>query len=198
MLVAAGGLVTAAAHDAKTDGRLSKIGPAPDFALTAQDGRRLVLRDLRGKVVAVTFIYASCTDACPLLTSKLATLQIPLGRDFGARVQYASGDDQTALAAEGMVCSMSRRGNCWDNAVAESFFATLKVELVHDASWATRQERSCTLGRRSPRPWGPASRHNRPHSDATASGTPGADATGPRRRLREEGREADRAQPTVR
>src|SRR5207249_6538715 len=32
----------------------------------------------------------------------------------------------------------SRRGDCWDNAVAESFFATLKVELVHDATWATR------------------------------------------------------------
>jgi transposase InsO family protein len=53
--------------------------------------------------------------------------------------QYASGDYQAVLAAEGIVCSMSRRGNCWDNAVAESFFATLKVELVHDASWATRQ-----------------------------------------------------------
>jgi transposase InsO family protein len=53
--------------------------------------------------------------------------------------QYASGDYQAALAAEGMVCSMSRRGNCWDNAVAESFFATLKVELAHDAGWVTRQ-----------------------------------------------------------
>ena len=53
--------------------------------------------------------------------------------------QYASGDYQAVLTAEGIVCSMSRRGNCWDNAVAESFFATLKVELVHDASWATRQ-----------------------------------------------------------
>ncbi len=52
--------------------------------------------------------------------------------------QYASGDYQQALAAEGIVCSMSRRGNCWDNAVAESFFATVKVELVHDATWATR------------------------------------------------------------
>ena len=52
--------------------------------------------------------------------------------------QYASGDYQAALAAEGIVCSMSRRGNCWDNAVAESFFATIKVELVHDAAWATR------------------------------------------------------------
>jgi transposase InsO family protein len=53
--------------------------------------------------------------------------------------QYASGDYQALLAAEEIVCSMSRRGNCWDNAVAESFFATLKVELVHDASWVTRQ-----------------------------------------------------------
>src|SRR5712664_2454784 len=52
--------------------------------------------------------------------------------------QYASGDYQTALDRQGIVGRMSRRGYCWDNAVAESFFATLKVELVHDALWATR------------------------------------------------------------
>ena len=52
--------------------------------------------------------------------------------------QYASGDYQRVLAAAGIICSMSRRGNCWDNAVAESFFATIKVELVHDATWQTR------------------------------------------------------------
>jgi len=52
--------------------------------------------------------------------------------------QYASRDYQQVLAQHRIVCSMSRRGDCWDNAVAESFFATLKVELVHDASWATR------------------------------------------------------------
>ena len=52
--------------------------------------------------------------------------------------QYASGDYQRLLAQHGIVGSMSRRGNCWDNAVAESFFATIKVELVHDAAWATR------------------------------------------------------------
>jgi len=52
--------------------------------------------------------------------------------------QYASGDYQNALGAKGIICSMSRRGNCWDNAVAESFFATVKVELVHDATWQTR------------------------------------------------------------
>jgi putative transposase len=43
--------------------------------------------------------------------------------------QYASDDYQTALVAEGFVCSMSRRGDCYDNAVVESFFGTLKAEL---------------------------------------------------------------------
>jgi transposase InsO family protein len=51
--------------------------------------------------------------------------------------QYASGDYQAVLAAHGVVCSMSRRANCWDNAVAESFFSTLKIELAHDADWTT-------------------------------------------------------------
>jgi putative transposase len=35
---------------------------------------------------------------------------------------------------------MSRKGNCWDNAVAESFFATIKKELVHHRRWTTRLE----------------------------------------------------------
>lgn len=70
--------------------RLAKIGPAPEFTLTTQDNARLSLRDLRGKVVAVTFIYASCTDTCPLLTAKLAGLQAKLGADFGPKVFFAS------------------------------------------------------------------------------------------------------------
>ncbi len=53
-------------------------------------------------------------------------------------VQYASGTYQSMLAANGIKCSMSRRGDCWDNAVAESFFATLKTELVADAKWQSR------------------------------------------------------------
>jgi putative transposase len=52
--------------------------------------------------------------------------------------QYASGDYQALLTAHGFVGSMSRRGNCWDNAVAESFFSTLKIELVYTTEWATR------------------------------------------------------------
>jgi len=43
--------------------------------------------------------------------------------------QYASGDYRKALVASGITCSMSRRGNCWDNAVSESWFSTLKAEL---------------------------------------------------------------------
>jgi len=45
---------------------------------------------------------------------------------------YAGDDYQAALEANGVVCSMSRRGNCWDNAVAESFFSTLKSEVALD------------------------------------------------------------------
>jgi putative transposase len=54
--------------------------------------------------------------------------------------QYASGDYQSALHERGVVCSMSRKGNCWDNAVAESFFATLKTECVYSRRFATRRE----------------------------------------------------------
>jgi transposase InsO family protein len=46
-------------------------------------------------------------------------------------VQYASALYQKLLAKAGIVCSMSRKGNCWDNAVAESFFSTLKRELIY-------------------------------------------------------------------
>ena len=39
-----------------------------------------------------------------------------------------------------IVCSMSRKGDCWDNAVSESFFGTLKTELINRLSWPTRLE----------------------------------------------------------
>jgi putative transposase len=54
--------------------------------------------------------------------------------------QYASGNYRRLLAANRVVCSMSRRGDCWDNAVAESFFSTLKLELVYESEWATRSQ----------------------------------------------------------
>jgi protein SCO1 len=84
------GSTLAMAHKAKEGGRLSKIGPAPEFTLTSTDGGRLSLGDLRGKVVAVTFIYATCTDTCPLLTAKMAGMQKRLGPDFGSKVRFVS------------------------------------------------------------------------------------------------------------
>jgi protein SCO1 len=69
---------------------LPTIGPAPTFALVREDGTRLSLEALRGKVVAVTFIYTSCADTCPLLTAKMATVQSRLGAEFGPKVAFVS------------------------------------------------------------------------------------------------------------
>jgi protein SCO1/2 len=69
---------------------LPKIKPAPEFALTKQDGKRLALKELRGKALAITFIYASCADTCPLLTAKMAGIQDRLGADFGKKVYFVS------------------------------------------------------------------------------------------------------------
>lgn len=59
--------------------------------------------------------------------------------------QYASGAYQAKLAEYGMVCSMSRKANCWDNAVAESFFNSLKNERVHGQRYRTRDEARADL-----------------------------------------------------
>ena len=59
--------------------------------------------------------------------------------------QYASEHYQRRLAGEGIACSMSRRGNCWDNAPMESFFASLKKELVHDEDYATREQAKASI-----------------------------------------------------
>jgi len=55
-------------------------------------------------------------------------------------VQYASNDYRALLEGKKVVASMSRKGNCWDNAVAESFFATVEIELIQDEDWHTRNE----------------------------------------------------------
>ena len=54
--------------------------------------------------------------------------------------QYCSSDYQTLLTEYGMLASMSRKGNCWDNAPTESFFNSLKNERTHHARYATRDE----------------------------------------------------------
>lgn len=54
--------------------------------------------------------------------------------------QYAAGDYRALLKANGIVPSMSRKGNCWDNAPMESWFHTLKTELVHHTRYTSRDE----------------------------------------------------------
>lgn len=54
--------------------------------------------------------------------------------------EYYAGDYQKLLGEHDLVCSMSRKGNCWDNAVMESFFHSLKVEQVHHDDYRTRDE----------------------------------------------------------
>ena len=55
-------------------------------------------------------------------------------------IQYCSGEFQSLVSEYGIVPSMSRKGNCWDNAPVESFFGTLKAEEVFGARYASRSD----------------------------------------------------------
>ena len=82
--------VSALARDAGGGNSLPVIGPAPNFTLTSQNGMPVTLEDLRGKVVAVTFIYSQCPDICPMLTQKMVQVQDELGADFGRKIAFVS------------------------------------------------------------------------------------------------------------
>lgn len=104
-------------------------------------------------------------------------------------VQYACDDYQAVLASQDMRPSMSRTGNCYDNAVVESFFATLKTELVYASHYATRtqarqslfeyievfynrQRRHSSLGYVSPAEFEQVDRHKQKlHRDQATKGT---------------------------
>jgi len=72
------------------------------------------------------------------LTNRTPTAGLLHHSDRGS--QYAATSYQQLLAAHGITASMSRKGNCWDNACIESFFGTLKRELVYPRHYATREE----------------------------------------------------------
>lgn len=59
---------------------------------------------------------------------------------FRSGSQYTSEDFQRLLESHGVVCSMSRRVNCWDNAAMESFFSTLKTERLSKKHYRTRDD----------------------------------------------------------
>lgn len=60
-------------------------------------------------------------------------------------VQYASADFRNVLKSRGYIQSMSRKGNCWDNAVAESFFHSLKTQLIHHVRFQNSEEAERSL-----------------------------------------------------
>ena len=74
--------------------------------------------------------------------------------------QYTSGAYQAELAAHGMVASMSRKGDCYDNAVAESFFSTLEFELVMRHDWHTKAEARRAIFRYIETWYNPKRRHS--------------------------------------
>lgn len=79
---------------------------------------------------------------CDALTMALFRRKFPkdviVHSDRGS--QYCSLRYQSLLKNHRLIGSMSRKGNCWDNAIAESFFHTLKVELIHTEKYATREQ----------------------------------------------------------
>jgi protein SCO1/2 len=74
-------LASAASGMAASAEALPRIGPAPEFRLTDQNGKAFTLKQLRGRVAVVTFIFTSCSDSCPLLTAKLVKIHGMLGAD---------------------------------------------------------------------------------------------------------------------
>jgi putative transposase len=98
--------------------------------------------DLFSRAVVGWAVDASLSTALPLAALDMAIQRRRPGQgllhhsDRGC--QYTSSDYRDVLRSLGVTVSMSRKGNCWDNAVAESFFATLKKELVHRRPWANR------------------------------------------------------------
>jgi transposase InsO family protein len=109
-----------------------------------------VVVDLFSRMVVGWSMAATMTSRLVVDALEMAVARRPEGSsdlvahsDRGS--QYASEHYQRRLSEERITCSMSRRGNCWDNAPMESFFASLKKELVHDEDYATRGEARASL-----------------------------------------------------
>jgi putative transposase len=85
------------------------------------------------------------TDALKMaMARRLPTRGLILHSDQGS--QYASNLYRALIEENGFQRSMSRKGDCWDNAIAESFFATIKGDLLDRRSWATRAQVEAAIG----------------------------------------------------
>lgn len=100
--------------------------------------------DLFSRSVVGWAMSASISTELPLTALQRAVQNrrpdVGLNHHSDRGCQYTSALYRERLANLGIIVSMSRKGDCWDNAVAESFFATLKKELVHRRRWRTRME----------------------------------------------------------
>lgn len=104
----------------------------------------LYSRRVVGWSMAATMESRLVVDALEMAVKRrLPSVGLVAHSDRGS--QYASDHYQRLLGKHGMTCSMSEVAQCWDNAPAESFFATLKKEQVHDEDNRTREEARASL-----------------------------------------------------
>jgi putative transposase len=111
-----------------------------------------VVEDLFSRMVVGWAMAATMTSRLVVDALEMAVADRLGGSSVSALVahsdrgsQYASEHYQRRLSEEGIACSMSRRGNCWDNAPMESFFASLKKELTRGEIFKTREEARASL-----------------------------------------------------
>jgi transposase InsO family protein len=106
----------------------------------------LCTRKVVGWAMASHLRAQLCLDALAMALARrhpapdAATTAAGLVHHSDRGCQYACGDYRAALESRGIACSMSRPGDCYDNAVIESFWGTLKRELVHHEDYATREQ----------------------------------------------------------
>ena len=96
---------------------------------------RMIVGLAMDKTIADTLVLQAMRQAILRRNPKKGLI---LHSDRGS--QYAGNDFKVVLSQNEFIGSMSRKGNCWDNAVAESFFHTLKVELIYRNLFKTRDE----------------------------------------------------------
>ena len=96
---------------------------------------RMIVGLAMDKTIADTLVMQAMSQAILRRNPKKGLI---LHSDRGS--QYAGNDFKVVLSQNEFIGSMSRKGNCWDNAVAESFFHTLKVELIYRNMFKTRDE----------------------------------------------------------
>jgi transposase InsO family protein len=104
----------------------------------------LFSRMIVGWAMAATMTSRLVVDALTMaVRRRLPAAGLVAHSDRGS--QYASDHYRALLRRHGITCSMSRKAQCWDNAPVESFFASLKRELVHDEHYTTREQARASI-----------------------------------------------------